>query len=304
MLRTTIGLLALAGALSSACERASEQARTGTDSTAWRARDDMGRAVQLSAPPRRVISLMPAVTDMIIALGAADRLIARTEWDTAAVVRHLPSTGNALTPSLEWLVSMKPDLIVAWPDAGSRSVIGQLEKMNLPVYAARTESVADALRTARHLGRLLGIPERADSVANGIRQELDRLHARVASARPVSVAYILSVEPPMIAGPGTFIGELIRVAGGENSFAELNALWPQVSMEELIKRQPEALVVTLQEGADPRSRLKAMPGWRELPAVKNDRMLLADPDLFNRAGPNLPSAAHAIARLLHPERVR
>ena len=304
MLRTTFWL-ALAGALaSSACERAPAADAPVARNDAIQVTDDAGRAVQLGAPARRVVSLMPAVTDMILALGAADRLIARTVWDTTAQLKHLPSTGNALTPSMEWLVSLKPDLVITWPDVGSRSVVGQLQSINVPAYAAETESVADALRTIENLGLLLGLQARADSLANALQEELAGIRVAVSRAPRVRVAYILSIDPPMIAGPGTYIGEILLAAGGENIFGEIKTLWPQVNIEELMRRAPEALVVATENGADPRARLKTLPGWRELPAVKNDRVLLADPDLFNRAGPSLPRAARQVAHLLHPELVR
>src|SRR5262249_7452335 len=125
--------------------------------------DHAQRVVSLDAPARRVISLMPAVTDMILALGASDRLIARNALETEPRLASLPSTGNALAPSLEWIASLKPDLVVAWPDQASRAVVSRLSEMGIPVYAARTESIDDVLRTAHDLGRLLGEQQRADS---------------------------------------------------------------------------------------------------------------------------------------------
>src|SRR5262245_20479424 len=124
--------------------------------------DQAGRTVALAAPARRVLSLVPAVTDMILELGAADRLIARTQFDTDARLAALPSTGNALTPSLEWVASLQPDLVISWLDQPSRSVVGRLAELGIPVYAARTESIADVLRTTRDLGKLLGKSTQAE----------------------------------------------------------------------------------------------------------------------------------------------
>jgi iron complex transport system substrate-binding protein len=100
--------------------------------------DHARRTVTLAAPARRVISLMPAVTDMILALGANDRLIARTQFDSDPRIAALPSTGNALNPSLEWIAALEPDLVIAWPDQPSRAVVSRLSTMGIPVYSART----------------------------------------------------------------------------------------------------------------------------------------------------------------------
>jgi iron complex transport system substrate-binding protein len=263
--------------------------------------DHAQRTVTLAAPARRVISLMPAVTDMILALGAHDRLIARTQFDGDPRIAALPSTGNALNPSLEWIAALEPDLVIAWPDQPSRAVVSRLSTMGIPVYAARTESIADVLRTTRDLGELLGVQQRADSIRQSIEHELQAVRAAVAARPRVSVVYVLSLEPPMVAGPGTFIGELIDIAGGENTFADVQALWPQVSLEEMLRRAPAALVIGRERRTDPIPRMRGLAGWRELNAVRNGRVLAVDVDLFNRPGPTIPRAARALAEFLHPE---
>jgi iron complex transport system substrate-binding protein len=248
-----------------------------------------------------VISLIPAVTDLVLAIGGADKLIARTQYDTDARLASLPSAGNALTPSLEWITSLQPHLVIAWRDQPSRSVVGRISELGIPVYAARTESIADALRATRNIGRLIGLPSAADSLAGSIEAELTRVRTAVQGAPRVRVAYILSIDPPMIAGPATFIGELLQIAGGENVFGDVQALWPQVNIEELIRRAPDALVIAHDPGGPPPlERLREMSGWRELPAVRSGRVLIAKPDLYNRPGATIPQAARALGRFLHP----
>jgi cobalamin transport system substrate-binding protein len=281
-----------------ACEaRPSAEQRTTTVSVT----DHSQRTVTLAAPARRIISLMPAVTDMILALGANDRLIARTQFDRDPRIAALPSTGNALNPSLEWIAALEPDLVIAWPDQPSRVVVSRLSTMGIPVYSARTESIADVLRTTRDLGELLGVQQRADSIRQNIEQELQAVRSAVAARPRVSVAYVLSLEPPMVAGPGTFIGELIDIAGGENTFADVKALWPQVSLEEMLRRAPAALVIGRERAGDPVPHMRELAGWRDLHAVRSGRVLAVDVDLFNRPGPTIPRAARVLAEFLHPE---
>ena len=284
-----------------ACERVAPAPDAGVraDTSAPRATDDAGNLVVLAAPARRVVSLMPAATDMLMAMGAADLLIARTAFDLDPRIASLPSTGNALSPSIEWIAALEPDLVIAWRDQGSRSVVTQLSSIGIPAYGAKTESIADALRTIRNLGRLTGMRAQADSTAHAIETELQQVRAATANRPRVSTAYIVGIEPPMIAGPGTFIGELLTIAGAENVFAEVNTLWPQVSIEELIRRGPDALVIAHEPGGDPLKLMKSLPGWRDLKAVREDRILVVDVNLFNRPGPNLPAAARSLAGFFH-----
>jgi iron complex transport system substrate-binding protein len=295
-LRLQLVLLLLVSALVSC-----ESQPGGTPDPVLQVTDHAARTVTLGAPAQRVISLMPAVTDMLLALGVETRLIARTDFDSDPRIAELPSTGNALNPSLEWIAALKPDLVITWPDQPSRAVVARLSTMGVPVYAARTESVADVLRTARDLGKLLGVPQTADSIVRSIESELLAIEQKVAGRARVSVAYVLALEPPMVAGPSTFIGELIEAAGGVNAFADLKPLWPQVSLEEMLRREPAALVIGRERAGDPVARLKQLNGWRELAAVQNNRVLAVDVDLFNRPGPAIPQAARVLAEFLHPE---
>jgi iron complex transport system substrate-binding protein len=264
--------------------------------------DDAGRTIQLQQPALRIVSLMPTVTDLVIALGFADRLIARTDYDTDARIRALPSIGGGLTPSVEWLAAQKPDLVISWPDNSSRSLVGRIEAVGIPVYAARTDTIANTLMMIRNLGVLLGATSAADSLAADITGALDSVRLSVRGLRPVRVAYVLSVTPPTIAGPGTFIDELIRIAGGENVFADIRQLYPEVNLEEIVRRNPDVIVLA-REGADDRTdMLRELPGWRDLNAVRNGRIHRVSPDYFNRSGPLMPRAARELAQFFSQAR--
>lgn len=264
--------------------------------------DDAGRAITLQRPAARIVSLMPTVTDLIVAMGHADRLIARTDYDTDARIRDLPSIGGGLTPSVEWLAAQKPDLVVSWPDNSSRSLVNRIESVGVPVYAARTDTIANTLTMIRNLGVLLDATSSADSLANSITSALDSVRASVRGLRPVRVAYVLSVTPPTIAGPGTFIDELIRIAGGRNVFADIRQLYPEVNLEEIVRRNPDVIVLAREGGADRTDMLREMPGWRDLDAVRNGRVHRVSPDYFNRSGPLMPRAARELAQFFSQAR--
>ncbi|MCI0434021.1 MAG: helical backbone metal receptor [Gemmatimonadetes bacterium] len=263
--------------------------------------DDAGRTVRLDSPAQRVVSLIPARTDLILALGAADRLITRTAYDEDPRIAGLPSLGDALTPSVEWLVAQRPDLVIAWPDRQLRNVIERLEAADIAVYASRTESLEDVRRSIEHMGALLDLDAAADSLRQRFDDTIAQVRALVAGLpRPV-VAYFIGLDPPMAAGPGTFIDELIEIAGGENVFADSPVLWPAVSVEETVVRQPDVVIVST-AGSTPGQvleHLRSSPGWRSLEAVRAGNVYVVDASLFNRPGPRLMEALRKLAGVFH-----
>jgi iron complex transport system substrate-binding protein len=262
--------------------------------------DDAGRTVHLPRPATRVISLIPAQTEVILLLAGAEVLLARTEWDVLPALQHLPSIGNALTPSVEWLAAQRPELVVAWPDAQSRDVVRRLEDVGIPVYASRVESVAEIRSMARRLGVLLGREGAADSLVSSIDAGLDSVRSLVDGRPRPTVLYLLNADPPMAAGAGTFVDELIGVAGGTNVFGDLRQHWPQVSLEEIVRRQPDVIIrPTEQALADPLAGLAGRPGWRELQAVRAGRVHGVDPYFYNRPGAGVAEAALGLAVRLH-----
>ncbi|MGH7475927.1 MAG: ABC transporter substrate-binding protein [Longimicrobiales bacterium] len=291
--------LVLATLAAGACtESGPRAASTGT----VRVTDHYGQQVALAGPASRVVSLIPASTEMVLALGAADRLVARTDYDTWPALDALPSVGQGLTPSLEWLLALEPDLVIAWQDAQARSVVAQLRATGVAVYGVRLESVSEVERTIRDLGVLLGRASAADSVLAALSADLGRARAIAEHASRPRVLYPISLEPPYIAGPGSFVDELITIAGGENVFADLRSPWPQVSLEEILRRQPDVLVTAvIPEEDNQLERFRSLRGWRDLDAVRNGRVYVVDAELFNRPGPRLGHAAVQLARLLHPD---
>lgn len=275
------------------CERAQQPQTAATSVIA--VTDDAGRTVQLAQPATRIVSLMPTVTDLIIAMGHGNHLIARTDYDLDSTIAHLPSIGGGLTPSVEWLAAQKPDLIISWPDHGTRSLVGKMEAVGLNVYAAKTDTLANTFTTIKNLGVLLGDEAAADSLSRSISSALDSVRAAV-SARPrVRVAYLLSVAPPTAVGPHTFIDELITIAGGTNVFADVGQLYPEINIEELVRRDPDVIIIARENADDLRAELATLPVWREMRAVKGGRVHRVSPYDFNRSGPLMPRAARTLA---------
>jgi ABC-type Fe3+-hydroxamate transport system substrate-binding protein len=266
-----------------------------------RVTDDAGRAVLLPRPATRVISLVPSITETIVALGAADRLVARTDYDEDPAIAHLPSLGGGLTPSLELIASLRADLVIAWEEAGAARIRPQLETLGIPVYADQTRDTAGVYSTIERLGQLLGVDGAADSLARAMRMDLSEVAGSVAGRSRPSVLYLVSLDPPMAAGPTLFIGEMLDVAGGANAFADLTAPSPQISMEEIVRRRPEVILIpTGAAGADLLRRLSDDPGWSELIQSRETRIETLPADILHRPGPAIVDGARALRDAIHP----
>lgn len=252
--------------------------------------------------PQRIVSLIPSATETIVALGAIDRLVARSEFDVDPALAHLPSVGEGLTPSLEQLTALRPDLVVAWPDNPSRSVIGRLEEFGVRVYSPEVQTLADVRRTSRELGAMLGLEDAADSLVAAMDAGLDDVRNAVAGLEQPNVFYVVWYDPPTTTGSGTYVNELIEIAGGHNVFADAPGLWPQVSMEEIIRRQPDIVLLSHTEDTPvDMEQLSETVGWRELRAIREGSVVTVDANLYNRPGPRVAEAARRLARVLHPE---
>ena len=263
--------------------------------------DDLGRTVTVDSPPSRIVALVPSVTDLILALGEIDRLVARTRYDTDPRLAALPAVGGGLDPHIETIIGLRPDLVVVWPGA-DQPLIGQLDAAGIAVYGAGSQSLEDQERHTRQIGRLLGVEARADSLLAHLDSSFAALATALAGVPVVSALYVAWHDPPMTTGPGTFVDSIVSVAGGRNIFDDAASDWPQVNMEEIVTRDPDVLIIPVPATSDSATVawVHQTPGWRDLRAVRTGRVLLVDSELFSRPGPRIIDAAKQLAELLHP----
>ena len=263
--------------------------------------DDLGRTITIGAPPERIVALVPSVTDLILALGESDRLVARTRYDTDPRLAALPTVGGGLDPNIEAIIGLRPDLVIAWPGA-DQPIIGHLEAAGIAVYGAGSQSLEDQARHTRQIGQLLGIELRADSLLAHIDSSFAALAAALDGVPEVSALYVAWHDPPMTTGPGTFVDSIMSVAGGRNIFDDATTDWPQVNMEEIVTRDPDVLILPVPDVGDSVTIawVHLTPGWRDLRAVRTGKILLVDSELFSRPGPRIIDAATQLAELLHP----
>ncbi len=298
--RILLAVLVAAGF--SACERAggNDDAAGGA---AVSATDDLGRTVTLERPATRIVALVPSVTETVVALGAGDRLVARTDYDTSPEVAHLPSVGGGLDPSIEALLSLRPDLVVAWAQDRTPELRERLGGFGIPVFAVSTQDTADVFANIERMGALIGEDPEARALSARIRGELEEVRRSVEGREAPRVFYAVGTEPPMTAGPETFVIQLLELAGGRTIFPEVGSHWPVVSLEAIVRRQPEVIVLPVGDHSDRRARhLAGRPGWREMEAVRAGRVVEVPVDLMNRPGPHIAEAARQLRNALHGPR--
>jgi iron complex transport system substrate-binding protein len=287
---------------SDASARPAAQSAQSAASTAVQVTDDAGQVVRLERPAARIVSLIPSATDLLVAMGARGQLAGRTDFDKDPVLASLPSVGGGLDPSLEALVALRPDLVISFETQGDAALRTRLREMGIPVYAQAAQDTADVFRALANLGTLAGRKPAADSVANAMRAELEAVRRSVAGRPAPTVLYVAWVDPPMIAGPTTFLAELVRVAGGTPLFEDVKQEWPQVSIEEIVSRKPQVVVIPSGAGAEfSADALRTAPGWRELAASPGTRVAEVPVAVVNRPGPRLGEAARALRDRIHPE---
>lgn len=248
--------------------------------------DDGGLDHTFESAPLRIVSLVPSATETLLALGLRERIVGRTDFDAMPELADLPSVGGGLGANLEILISLKVDLVVRFAGESDRATVDRMTELGIPHFAIRPDGIEDVRSIIGRLGRITGANREADSLLADIDGALDVVARRVRGRPLRNVVYLLGGEPPWVAGPDTYISELIVAGGGVNVFADLDQLYAPVSLEELIVRDID-LVLTSEGVVVP----------PELADVQVERL----PPSVEVPGPGLGAAAKAVARLIHPE---
>lgn len=270
-----------------------ERRRRGTGP----ALDDFGDTVPAQLSARRIVSLNPATTELLFALGAAGRLVGRSRWDAwPPAAMRVPELGDALRPSLERVIAARPDLVLLYATGDNRAAATALRRAGIPTVALRIDRPADFDRAARLLGRLTGDSTRGALVADSVAATLERVRRATASLPHPTVVWPLAARPPMVAGGGSFLDDLLTAAGARNVYAALPQPSPVVSLEDVARRDPELVLRSAGPGAD--DGLSA--AWRVVPAVRAGRVISVPAESVSRPSVGMGTAAVILARLLHP----
>lgn len=258
--------------------------------------------MRVPANVRRIVSLAPNVTETLYALGAADLLVGDTDaCDTPPEAKSKPHIGSPKSPSLEAIVALHPDLVLASTSINNAQSADALLHAGIPVYTGDPHTVLGILNSITQLGDLIGMKSQSDALVISLRTRLDGLQARLADRPLAHVLFLVWFTPPMSIGSNTFLADALRWAGAESALTTSQS-WPQPSFEELLRIQPDYIILTADhEGGDSDlATLRASADWRGLAAVRNGRILSVGDD-FDRPSPGLVGAIESLAHQLHPE---
>ena len=256
--------------------------------------DDAGDTLGLNPPARRVVSLIPAATELLFAIGADSAVVGRTSYcDYPAAAQSVPDLGDGIKPSIEAVLARHPDLVILYNSGQNAAVAGRLRELGIPAIRINTDALSDVPRVARMLGQLTGHERGADSVATVFDTALAGATRPGAKPRP-KVLLLVWEQPPMTIGRGSFLSELVERAGGENLFADVAASSGVVSIEAVAARNPDLIFST----TDGPSAFASRPEWQVVPAVREHRFLRVSGSEFNRPSPRAPAAIRELAARL------
>lgn len=261
--------------------------------------DETGRSVTVPDHPHRIVCLVPSITDDIFSLGAGDDVVAISDYvEFPAAARSKPSVGSITNPSLEAILDLHPDLVLGIPHLNEQSVFDQLQHLNIPVYLIDPHGVAGILHSIDSLGQATNRTAEASVEVARLTQRIDAVRASVKNKPLVSVFMPVSYDPVITIGQGAFITEIIALAGGHSITDDIRQEWPHISMEAVVERAPQALLM-MRGGHTTIESLKDRSGWSGLPAVRNGRVYYVDKRV-NFPSPVAIDALEDLVRQFHP----
>jgi ABC-type Fe3+-hydroxamate transport system substrate-binding protein len=261
--------------------------------------DEMGRKVIVPDHPHRVICLMPSVTDTVFALGAGDDVVAisdYTKYPAAALTK--PSVGDLIKPSIETILSLHPDLVIGYQPKGPMEVTDQLERVGIPIFLVSPHGIAGIMRSVETIGQALNRTSQADALIHNLQQRVDAVKARTKSMPAPKIFMPIWYDPITTIGKNAFITEVIEAAGGRSVTDDLPAEWPQISMEVVLERAPDALLL-VRGGKMTLKVLQDRPGWSSMAAITTNHIYYVD-ERINFASPVAIDALEDLAKQFHP----
>jgi iron complex transport system substrate-binding protein len=265
--------------------------------------DETGRTVRVPQPVNRIVSLAPSLTETVYALGLQDHLVGDTDFcDYPVDAQKKTKVGGAINPSLEQIAALHPDLVLVTKSFNRLETVNSLDGLGISSYATDPHTVEGIISSTKKLADLLGAPEAGVSVAADMQRRLAELQQRLATLTPKRVLFNVWTQPLISVGKHTFIADALRLAGAV-SIVDSDQDWPQVSLEEVARLQPDFLVFAASHSESAPADvevLATLPGWRIVDAVSKRRYAVIS-DAVNRPAPRIVAAIEDLARQLHPD---
>jgi ABC-type Fe3+-hydroxamate transport system substrate-binding protein len=265
------------------------------------ASDDFGDPVRAGHPPTRIVSLNPATTEILFTLGAGTRLVGRTKYDLWPDSEKLiPPLGDGIQPNVEAVLASHPDLVILYASQDNRPAAVRLRAAGVNTLSLKVDRISDFRRTVLLLGAILGDSARARTVIDSVYRTLDSVRNATAKLSRPSVFWQIWDAPVITIGAGSFMNELVDIAGGKNVYADIAGPSAQVSLEDISRRNPDFILA----GPIGKTQIESDSRWRIVRAVRDNRIFVVDTLLVARPSVRLGEAAVSLANLLHPGTLR
>ena len=265
--------------------------------------DAMGREVTLKEEPKRIVTLAPSLTEILYFLGLGDRVVGVTRFSYYPPEARLkPQVGSYIDLNVEKIISLAPDLVIGTADGNQPGVVDLLEQAGIAVFIVNPRNIRQTIDTVAIMGRLCGVTERANTLSKQLSRRVDRIIDKTKSRRKPLVFLQINLKPIMTVNKHTFLHDLVKLAGGRNMTEDEPITYPRISLEEVIRKKPEVIIISSMErgGRFEVARLEWLK-WTSIPAVKNGRVHLIDSDLIDRPSPRIIEGLEVMARFIHPE---
>jgi iron complex transport system substrate-binding protein len=254
--------------------------------------------------PQRIVSLTPAVTEIVFALGLGDRLVGVSSYcDHPPAAKEIEKVGTFVTPAIERIVATRPDLVIAEPNVGNRNPVESLRELGVAVLIVDPDTIAQAKQTFVDIATRLGVPERGAALAAKVDADIAAVVGRLGDVPLRRTLFVVGRRPLIVAGSGTLQDELLQLARGSNVGADGGPGWPHLSIEHVVAAAPDVIIdasMGNEDGAE-----EAVTFWghfASIPAVRNQRVAVYGAGEVFRPGPRIGAALEGVARLVHPER--
>jgi ABC-type Fe3+-hydroxamate transport system substrate-binding protein len=270
-----------------------------SDRPASSLRDDFGNPIRIPAsPPSRIVSLNPATTETFFALGAGPRLIGRTQFDLwPDSARLVPDLGNGINPNVEAILGARPDLVVLYASQDNRAAATRLIASGVNTLSLKNDHIADFARTTMLLGAILHDTVRAATVRDSVARTLRGVEATTHGVSKPTVFWHIWDAPLITVGSGSFMDELVNIAGATNAYRDIHGPSGEITLEDVAKRNPDFILA----GPIGAHAIESDPRWKIVRAARDGKILVVDTMLVARPAVRLGEAAVSLARLIHPE---
>ncbi len=263
--------------------------------------DQFGNTLTFEKKPESIVSLAPSHTEILFSLGLGDKIVGVTDFcDYPEEALDKEKIGSYTEINIEKIIELNPDLVVQY-GPGDEDITASIRDAGINILCYEPESIDDVIDVIEKLGKVTDTVEQAESIVNEMNDKKEEIVNKVKDSEKVKVFYEIWHEPLMAAGPGSFMDELINLAGGENIAADAEGEYPQFDIEQLIERDPQVYLAAQDSEEKTVESIKARPGFENISAVKNDNVYLLEPNIVSRPGPRIIEALEIVAKAIHPD---